>query len=389
MINIAFIHGRFPAGGAERITIDIAQYLHQFGDQYKVFVYTSRINESKELDSIRNFLTIKTLPKQLLEIRRSNKIKEYVRKDKIDIIVLVSKSTRGISEIRELGCKVIYANHGEPFWQRYAIVHRRQNGLIKKLLWRLYNHRRFEDGTKAMKMAIGRTLNDYKYSDKYVVLCKAYQEEIISKAGIKEENPHICHIENCEIPVPSPNLNKEKIILFCGRFEHWSKRIDRLLRIWKQVMNQLPEWKLQLLGDGPCFEQMKELAQELSLERVFFEGKKSNVAEYYSKASIVALTSQTEGWPLALTEGRSHGCIPIAFDCTAGVREIISKPGINGFVISKYDEEEYARTILKIASLSPEEELHIRQQAIETSLQFSPDKIYPRWKELFEILAEK
>ena len=240
-----------------------------------------------------------------------------------------------------------------------------------------------------MEMAISRTLNDYNNSDAYVVLCKSYAEEIIAKAGISEDRPHICHIENCELPVADPNLNKEKIILFCGRFEHWSKRIDRLLRIWQKVQHQLPDWKLQLLGDGPAFAQMQELAKDLGLERVCFEGKRANVADYYSKASVIALTSQTEGWPLALTEGRSHGCIPIAFDCTAGVREIISKPGINGFVISKYDEEEYTRTILKIASLSPEEELHIRQQAIETSLQFSPDKIYPRWKELFENLAEK
>ena len=44
MTRIAFIHNRFPAGGAERITIDIASYLSGFG-KYEVFVYASRIAE--------------------------------------------------------------------------------------------------------------------------------------------------------------------------------------------------------------------------------------------------------------------------------------------------------------------------------------------------------
>ena len=130
MTNIAFIHGRFPAGGAERVTIDIARYLHQFKGEYNISVYASRINESPELESICRYLTIKTLPKQLLDVRRSRKIIEFVQKDNIDIVVLVSKSTRGIQSLRDLGCNVIYANHGELFWQRYAIVHRRQHGVL-------------------------------------------------------------------------------------------------------------------------------------------------------------------------------------------------------------------------------------------------------------------
>ena len=78
MTNIAFIHGRFPAGGAERVTIDIARYLHQFKGEYNISVYASRINESPELESICQYLTIKTLPKQLFDVRRSRKIIEFV-----------------------------------------------------------------------------------------------------------------------------------------------------------------------------------------------------------------------------------------------------------------------------------------------------------------------
>ena len=42
-MKIAFIHNRFPAGGAERITIDIARYLHDVGG-YEVYVYAARVD---------------------------------------------------------------------------------------------------------------------------------------------------------------------------------------------------------------------------------------------------------------------------------------------------------------------------------------------------------
>ena len=44
-MNIAFIHNRFPAEGAERITADIAGYLAPLGN-YRIFVYASHIGKA-------------------------------------------------------------------------------------------------------------------------------------------------------------------------------------------------------------------------------------------------------------------------------------------------------------------------------------------------------
>ena len=38
MTTIAFVHNRFPAGGAERITIDIARYLKSMEDTGSMFM---------------------------------------------------------------------------------------------------------------------------------------------------------------------------------------------------------------------------------------------------------------------------------------------------------------------------------------------------------------
>ena len=133
-MNIAFIHNRFPAGGAERITADIAGYLAPLGN-YKIFVYASHIGKASS-DTFRDILTIRKLPTQAIQALRSAKVEEYIKKDRIDIVVQVVKSLPGIEGIKErTGCKTVLANHGELFWQRYGIMQRRlENG------WRHHRH---------------------------------------------------------------------------------------------------------------------------------------------------------------------------------------------------------------------------------------------------------
>lgn len=385
-MKIAFIHNNFPAGGAERVTIDIARYLSAF-DGYQVYVYASRIAESMLADEIRGTMILRSLPSQVIKSRRAKAIEEYIVNDGIDILVQVGKSVPGIEDIsRRTGVRTIVACHGEPFWQRYAIVYRRQKGLVRKLMWCLYNKRRYKDGTRAMLKAVSRTHKEYNSCDVYTVLCNSYKKETARGLGLDPDKSHICPIENPETPISSVNYDKEKIILFCGRFENWSKRIDRLLRVWRKIQGELPDWRLVLVGNGENWNELQKLAKHLSLERVSFEGRKNNVADYYDKASIVALTSETEGWPLALTEAQAHGCICIAFGCTSGIREVLAPDGECGFIVTPFDEDRYAETLLKIASLPEDEQLRIRKLAVEKRREYAPEIIASKWKTLFDDL---
>ena len=389
MTRIAFIHGKFPSGGAERITIDIARYLSGVGG-YEVFVYTTRIAEALLTDEIREIVKVRQIPSQAVPSRRTREIEKLVVQDGVDILVQVTKSLPGIDGVRSrTGCKSVVSCHGEPFWQRHAIVHRRQKGLVRRLMWTLYNKRRFEDGSLAMRMAKDRTLRDYAGSDAYTVLCGSYRREVAQALGLDPATAHIHAIENPERKVEAVNYEKEKMILFCGRFENWSKRIDRLLRIWAKVQDRMPDWKLVIVGDGPAGKSLRKMAEELGLERISFEGHRSNVQDYYRRASVVALTSETEGWPLALTEGQAHGCIGVAFGCTSGVKEILSPESGCGFVVPPFDEDAYAATLLEIASMSDEDILKIRQNSVEKRLQYVPEVIAEKWKLLFDGLMSK
>ena len=361
MTKIAFIHNNFPAGGAERVTIDIAAYLSSF-EGYEVYVYASRISEVLMTEDMRKTFTLRKIPTQAVPSRRAREIERHVVNDGIDVLVQVTKAIPGIEDIKKnTGVKTVVSCHGEPFWQRHAIVYRRQKGLVRKIMWNLYNKKRYEDGTLAMKKAVSRTLREYNNCDAYTVLCKPYK-----------------------YTVDDVNYSKENILLFCGRFENWSKRIDRLLRIWSKVQDKMSDWRLVLVGDGENWEELKQMAADMSLERVSFEGRRTNVADYYRKASVVALTSETEGWPLALTEAQAQGCICIAFGCTSGIREVLSPDKECGFIVSPYDEDEYARILLSIVSMPEEEKLRVRKNSVAKRLEYVPESIAEKWRLLFD-----
>ena len=141
------------------------------------------------------------------------------------------------------------------------------------------------------------------------------------------------------------------------------------------------------MGDGPADKMLRQQAVDLGLDRICFEGRQSDVASYYRKASIVCLTSETEGWVLTLTEAQAAGCIGIAFGCTSGVKDILSPDGVCGFIVPPFDEDLYAETLLKVACLSDDEKLQIRKNAVEKRLNYVPEIIAEKWKSLFDSLV--
>lgn len=384
MKRIAFVHNNFPAGGAERITIDIARYLKSAGG-YQVYVYTTRVVDSLMTDEVKDVVHIRTIPSQAIPSRRSATVEKLLLQDHIDVLVQVTKSLKGIEEIRHrTGCKTVVACHGEPFWQRHAITHRRQKGFLRKMMWVLFNKRRYADGTLAMKKAVERTRRDYNTCDAYTVLCEPYIRQVADALGIDPAASHIYAIENPDLPVKEVCWDKDNILMFCGRFENWSKRIDRLLRVWSMVQDRMPDWRLVLVGNGPDAPMLRGMAEELNLERVSFEGMQKDVGRYYDKASIVAMTSQTEGWGLALSEAQARGCIGIAFGCTAGITEILEPDGECGFIVPPFDEREYAETLVRIAMMSEDEKMRIRRNSVDKRLRYSPDVIAEKWRKLFD-----
>ncbi len=372
MPTIAFINKGFPEGGVARVTIDIARYCKKYAPEFKIVILGKRI------------LSIPEDIKDLISGAYPGlDVYQNALKAGANLIVACSTTLKEAPEARKRGIKVIYANHGESFTDKYAIMsHRMQH----KLLWHLLYRRKFQDGTLALRMAQERVVRNYLNSDAYVVLCEGYKQETLAVLPPEEGPRHILAINNPEYPVENPNLSKEKVILFSGRLNDYDKAPDRLMRIWAKVQDQLPEYTLEIVGDGPERANLEAQATELGLKNYRFEGWKRDVSPWYEKADILCLVSRTEGWPLCVSEALAHGVIPVAFNCSAGVNELLDG---TGFPVPPADEDLFAETLVKAARLSEEKKLELRKKGIAKAASLDPDTICAKWVNLFREVLSK
>lgn len=386
MKKIAFIHEIFPIGGAERITLDICNYLHKNSPDYRCYIFASDIVEESIPKQLLGKITLRTIPQKE---GRSSAVEKLILEEGINLVIQVVHQLGGIKGISErTGCKVLFANHGEPFWQRYSIIRNSKKKFFNRLFWHLGAERKYVKKGRALAIAVERTREHYNNCDAYTVLCEGYKQTINNALGLNAEESKIHVIENSERIVENVTYEKEKIIMYCGRLFNNTKRLDRLMRIWGKVQHKLADYRLLIVGDGEYAETMRKQIKKEKLQRVEMLGWQPNVEQFFRKASIVCLTSQTEGWGLCLTEAQAHGCIPVAFGCSDGVKEILAPSGTNGFIVTPFDEDEYADTLVKIAGMSDEECLTIRKNAVAKRAEYSPESIMGKWKKLFDDLLK-
>ena len=139
----------------------------------------------------------------------------------------------------------------------------------------------------------------------------------------------------------------------------------------------MPDWHLYIVGDGNARPLMEAKAQHLP--RVHFEGQQSDVKPYLDRASILCLVSEMESWGLCLTEAQANGVIPIAFDCSAGVRHILSPSGENGFLIPNGDILAFCEALVSLARRSPEDMNRLRRNVMEKSKMYSIENVGRLW----------
>jgi len=179
-------------------------------------------------------------------------------------------------------------------------------------------------------------------------------------------------------------LVKDRIcVIFSGRFIE-RKGVDYLLKAWKIVSNE-SNAVLFLLGEGPLLENMKQLADKLSItDSIIFKGHVSNIVDYLNAGDIFVLPSLQEGMPTALLESMACGLPPVA-PRIGGVEDII-EDGYNGILVKPGDADDLANGII---SLIEDEELRkrISENAYRTiNENYRLESVVPKYIKLYKEL---
>ncbi len=97
-----------------------------------------------------------------------------------------------------------------------------------------------------------------------------------------------------------------------------------LIRSFKRVVNQHPNAKLFILGEGILRNELEKLINKLELEEnVYLLGEQKNIFPFLKKCDCFILSSLWEGLPLVLIEALSLDLPVISTDCKTGPREIL------------------------------------------------------------------
>ena len=188
--------------------------------------------------------------------------------------------------------------------------------------------------------------------------CKLYPQ-LREKLMVFNNFIDVDKIEKLSLEKVEEKRNKKKILFtFVGRLDDSSKKLGRAF----EIVNNIKNLELFVIGDGPDREKYEALVRKLKLtDRVFFLGAKKNPYPYIRMCDYLILTSDYEGFPVTYLEA-------IALKKPIITTIDVSCDGINigkdcGYIISK-DEVKMIEEVRKILS-SPRSSTDIDLNSIQ------------------------
>jgi len=185
----------------------------------------------------------------------------------------------------------------------------------------------------------------------FTAVSKAVREEAISllcRNVIENKNIRVIYNGVDEGIFNFKDEAKEnKVLLYVGNLNR-RKRVKILIEASLIVLKTIKNFKLWIIGKGEEEQSLKDLCKREGIDNtVLFLGEVENnkLSYYYNKAFLLALASESEGFPMCIIESLVCG-LPVVYSNVGGSKEAIVE-GTNGFVVEKDTSREFAEKIIK------------------------------------------
>lgn len=168
----------------------------------------------------------------------------------------------------------------------------------------------------------------YRLFTRVVTVSRSLKCELQTLYKLSEK--HTIHINNFVYPssiTSVTHVSEKKVFVWCGRMVP-EKNIHGLLHSWRLFSQYRSDVQLVLLGSGPLFKDLLELARSLGLtcgfsfpdqsSSIIFVGPVDNPFPFLSHARALLLSSTSEGTPLVILEALSIGLPVLASDSRSG-----------------------------------------------------------------------
>ena len=381
-MKILFLLGKYPDdGGVARVTTVLSKGLKDLG--HDVFIGSFLQDDGDNGLARDAYISRLKLSMPIGSKENVSIFNRFISNNTIDIIICqwavdfrVSRLCR--RAVKGTGCKIISVLHTSPG----------KTGAIQRVLDRIDSGTSTKGrGINKCKLLILKSAAKwslkltYYYSDYFLTLSPKLTEEAQSFMGFNKARK-MGHIFNpITIDAKGEGEKKENAVLYVGRLDNITKKVERVLEVWKQLGDNVKDWSLTLVGDGPDRADLEAYAKNNSLQNVCFAGYTDPI-QYYKRAKIVLLTSGYEGFPLVLGEAMSYGVIPVVLSSFIAVSDILEH-GKSGLIVDMpFEAHVFAETL---HSLMINEQLMDRMshEAIIKSHSFELTTVLSEWERLF------
>lgn len=356
-LHIALYCGSLQRGGAERVLVNLAEYLLK--QNWKVTFVTTFLEEDEfplpdGADRVISGLTQEeTGPLRTANIiRRRKKLRGIWQEIQPNLILsfIGKNNVMAIQTAQGLGVPVLVSVRSNPA-REYAdrVLHLAMRATFPNA-----------DGV------ILQTMDTAAYFPENIrrkcrVLPNMLQEKFVTAQIVSER-------KNRVVTVGRLDSNKDQILA---------------VKAFAQTAAEFPDYTMTLYGDGEDRERIarwiKELHQE---ERIFLAGNTDDVIGAISDARIFVLPSRQEGMPNALIEAMALGITPIATDCPVGaVREIIWD-GANGLLVPVDDVGTMMKALRELMR-NPDVCARMGEEAVKVRDTYAPEKVCAQWEAYF------
>jgi glycosyltransferase involved in cell wall biosynthesis len=139
---------------------------------------------------------------------------------------------------------------------------------------------------------------------------------------------------------------RDRVVGTVGRLT-WKKDPDCLLSAAHMILQEEPDTRFLIVGDGPLRPHVEKRAEELGIHaRCLFTGTVSDVLPLLRACDVFVLSSVIEGAPNALLEALACGKPAVVTD--AGGNGEVVRDGQTGFVVPRNDPQRLAEATVRL-----------------------------------------
>jgi amylovoran biosynthesis glycosyltransferase AmsD len=139
-------------------------------------------------------------------------------------------------------------------------------------------------------------------------------------------------------------------------------------------------WRLVIIGEGPEEEKLRRLSEAFAPGHVDFVAPTKNIHDWYSRAKIIAITSNVEAFSLVLAEGIQAGLVPVAY-ATPGPSFILKN--FPDHLVAVGDRKGLTDRLSRLANATDLTSANERMRH-DLNARMSPERVAALWRDVLE-----